>query len=128
MRLYCGENSVKKKPYLHILRDHIPNILMFWYKKLNWGYGYFSCMAGEHLNKQIKTMEVCETNQGNDRFKVVMRMMRIRQFHFTSAIFKETVTITCSRCKLQGHNRKNKSCPMHPDQPELTFADTDDEQ
>ena len=31
------------------------------------------------------------------------------------------------KCKQYGHNKKNKNCPMHPDQPELVFMQSDDE-
>ena len=128
MRLYTGESSVKNKPYLHILRDHIPSILNFWFDTFNWGYGYFSCAAGEHLNKQIKTMETSETNQDSNRFKTIMHIRMVRQFHFTSSFIKDkVVTVKCSRCKQIGHNRKNKSCPMHPEQPRLYFSDSDSE-
>ena len=127
MRLYTGESSIKNKPYLHILRDHVPSILKFWYGMLGFGYGYFSCSAGEHLNKQIKTMER-ETNQDSARFRTVMRIRMINQFHFTESVIRNKVSITCSRCKQIGHNRKNKSCPMHPDQPQMLFDETDNEE
>ena len=31
LRVVCGEKAVKNKPYLHILRDHIPGLLKFWF-------------------------------------------------------------------------------------------------
>ena len=39
-----------KVPYLHALRDHVAALMEFWHTALGWGYGYFSCMASEHLN------------------------------------------------------------------------------
>ena len=127
MRVVCGEKAVKNKPYLHILRDHVPGLLRFWYDMLNWGYGYFTCMGSEHLNKQIKQIEMHETNRSCDRFEETMRICRIRQFYYSKSIFNSFTTKKCSRCNQIGHNRKNKSCPMHPDQPNLDFPDTDEE-
>ena len=92
-----------------------------------WRYGYFSYTAGEHLKKQLKTIESCETNQCKNRFQVIMQINKIKQFHFTDTISKNTVTTTCSKCKQTGHNRQNKSCHMHPVQPRISFPDSDDE-
>ena len=128
MKLCCGDSSVKKKPYLHLLREHIPDILKFWYNMFEWGYGFFHCSAGEHLNKQMKKIERYDTNQDSNRFCSTLKIIRLRQFHYSTSIFKnEESDVTCSRCKQRGHNRKNKSCPMHPDQPQLYFPDSDDD-
>lgn len=35
--------------------------------------------------------------------------------------------ITCSACNQPGHNKKNKSCPLHPSHPGLNFDDSDDD-
>ena len=127
MKDHCGDGAVKKKPYLHILRDHVPGLLKFWYSKLGWGYGYFHCSAGEHLNKQMKQLERYGTNNSDDRFMKVLTTIRLRQFHFNNSLFKKESNIICSRCLQAGHNRRNKSCPRHPDQPQLYFPLTDEE-
>jgi len=127
MKQVCGESVVKSKPYLHILRDHIPKLIKFWFDMFGWGYGYFTCMAGEHLNKQIKQIESNETNRGSDRFLTVLRITRARQFYYSASLFKTFFNKKCSRCNQYGHNKKNKSCPMHPEQPQLTFPDSDDD-
>ena len=43
-------SCVKGKPYMHILQDHVSEWMLFWGKIMSWGYGYFSCNGGEHLN------------------------------------------------------------------------------
>ena len=118
--------STSSKPYLHILREHIPTFMQFWGEKLKWGYGYFNCNGGEHLNKRIKVLEVNSTNMDNDRFVTIMEIMRLKQFYFPESICSEKESITCSACKQQGHNKKNKNCIMHPNQPEPYFSDSDE--
>ena len=54
--------------YMHVLRDHVPGLMEFWFTALNWGYGMFSTTAGEHLNKRLKIYEAEHTVQGDDRF------------------------------------------------------------
>ena len=92
-----------------------------------WGYGYFSTNAGEHLNKRIKFYELSETNLDKDRFYTITHLIRTKQFHFTSCIMPSNTKVTCSACNEMGHNRKNKCCPMHPSHPMLEFGDGDDE-
>ena len=53
--------------------------------------------------------------------------MRIKQFFFTKEIFPSEVKILCSRCGQSGHNKKNKSCPLHESQPNIVFDDSDDD-
>ena len=102
-------------------------MIQFWYETLKWGYGYFHCSAGEHLNKQMKQIERYDTNSQTDRFIHVIRKIRLRQFHFNSMIFKAETTVKCSRCHQIGHNRKNKSCQLHPDQPQLPFPESEED-
>jgi len=127
LRSYCGGDSVKKKPYLHILREHIPFLMKLWHTQIGWGYGYFYCSAGEHLNKQMKQLERYGTNSSDTRFIDVVKRIRLRQLHFSDTIFRKETYITCSRCHKKGHNRKNKSCLMHPDQPKIHYPDTEEE-
>jgi len=95
---------------------------------LGWGYGYFSCNAGEHLNKLIKTLEVDSTNLDKNRFLTVTRNLRVKQFYYPESIFSSN-TVICSSCKQQGHNKKNKNCPNHPDQPTIDdFSDSENEE
>ena len=54
--------------------------------------------------------------------------MRTKQFEFTSSIMPARLEITCSTCNQSGHNRKNKSCPLHPSHPVLEFEESGDEQ
>ena len=61
---------------------------------LDWGYGYFHCSAGEHLNKQIKQIERYDITKKTDRFMEVLRKLRLQQFHFSNMIFKKEVYIT----------------------------------
>ena len=42
-----------------------------------WGYGYFSRMAGEHLNKMLKEVEYEETNFSS---LSLFRKARVRAF------------------------------------------------
>ena len=93
-----------------------------------WGYGYFSTNGGEHLNKRIKHYELSETNLSQYRFKTIIHLIRTKQFYFTESIMPSEKTITCSACNQQGHNRKNKSCPMHPSHPSIEFEDSDIEE
>ena len=115
------------KPYLHILREHIPFYLKILGECLNWGYGYFNCNAGEHLNKRVKCMEFGATNLGDDRFICIMRQMRVKQLHEPQEIFRNSIEVRCTVCHEIGHNRKNKNCPLHPDRVEIYFSDSDDE-
>ena len=105
----------------HILREHIPELMKFW-GKLGFGYGYFNCNGGEHLNKLIKTLELNSTNLDEDCFSTIMRILRLNQLHFPESIYtsKECKT-KCSRCKYFGHNKKNKNCPMFPGRPQMEF-------
>ena len=93
-----------------------------------WGYGIFCCNAGEHLNKRIKTFELSATNMDNNRFFTIVRLIRMKQLVFTKSILKSKVMVKCSACNQDGHNRKNKSCPMHPSHPPLEFDDSDIEE
>ena len=71
-RAWAGGDSVYGKPYLHILRDHIADFMIIWGRLAKWGYGIFSCTAGEHLNKRIKVMEMERTNMDKNRFEVIV--------------------------------------------------------
>ena len=53
---------LKSLPYLHLLRNHIGNIMVEHYKLFGWGYGVYCYNAGEHLNKVIRTVELTGTN------------------------------------------------------------------
>ena len=66
--MMAGGNSTFGLPYLHIMTRHIGKIMVLWGKLLNFGYGYFSCTAGEHLNKRVKVMELNDTNLDKSRF------------------------------------------------------------
>ena len=80
---YSLGKATGRKPYLHILREHIPELMKFW-GKLGFGYGYFNCNGGEHLNKLIKTLELNSTNLDEDRFATIVRILRLKQLHFPS--------------------------------------------
>ena len=86
-----------------------------WGELLGWGYGYFNCNAGEHLNKQIKSLEFDSTNLKDNRFIQVCRSFRLRQFIYPEKITPPSCDVTCSACHLKGHNKKNKLCRLHPD-------------
>ena len=122
-----GSNCTARKPYLHLLREHIGNFMQFWGVTLGWGYGYFNCNAGEHLNKKNKQMEIGSTNLDEGRFHTVMRNLRIKQYYFPEGLQSIKRDMVCSACKQPGHNKKNKSCVMHPSQPELYFSESDTE-
>lgn len=127
LKQWAGGASTFGLPYLHIMTDHIGDKMVIWTELLNWGYGYFSCTAGEHLNKHIKTKEF-ETNLSEQRFVDIIRTMRVKQFKYPATVYVQYKEITCSRCHQKGHNKKNKSCPLHPSQPGLTFevSETED--
>ena len=100
----------------------------FGYRMFGWGYGVYSCNAGEHLNKIIKTMELTSTNMNNQHFEKIIRNLRIKQFVYPSTIIpRPESTITCGACKETGHNRRNKTCRMHEIHPDITFSDSEDE-
>ena len=101
--------------------SHVKSMKLYG-EALGWGYGYFNCNAREHLYKLIKTLEVGNTNLSQDRFFTITRNLRVRQFYYPESIFS-TNTVICSRCKQAGHNKKNKSCPNHRDQPQLDNFD-----
>ena len=91
------------------------------------GYGVFNCNAGEHLNKVIKTMQLTGTNMGENHLKKIIRNLRIMQFEYPESIIPKEVTVVCSKCKQVGHNRKNKTCPLHEIHPPLQFSDSEPE-
>ena len=62
------------------------------------------------------------------RFYTVTHMMRLKQFEFTTSIMPDKKETTCSACKQSGHNKKNKSCPMHPSHPSIQFEESEDEE
>jgi hypothetical protein len=94
----------------------------------NWGYGYLSTNAGEHLNKRIKQYEISQTNLDSKRFYTIIHLIRTKQFEFTTCILPSAKTVTCSACHQVGHNKKNKSCPLHPSHPVIEFEDSDNEE
>ena len=59
--------------------------MVSWEELMDWGYGYFSCTAGEHLNKIIKTMEVEHTNLSANRFETIVQNISAKQFNFSSS-------------------------------------------
>ena len=119
---------VEKKPYMHYLRNHVPALMEVALDKFGFGYGMYSCNAGEHLNKIVKTMELTHTNLGSTHFRKIIRNLRLKQFVYSKTIKPHEVTVTCSRCNQKGHNRKNKMCPLHPIHPEIEFSESEDEE
>ncbi|XP_066925516.1 uncharacterized protein [Clytia hemisphaerica] len=120
---------VDKMPYLHYLRNHVSDLMKLFMHLFDWGYGYFSTNAGEHLNKRIKQTELSHTNMDTQRFRTIIHILRTKQFKFTASIMssKKKTSITCSACNQTGHNKRNKSCPMHESHPPIIFDDTDEE-
>lgn len=127
LQSWAGGNSTFGLPYLHIMTRHIGKMGLLWGNFLNWGYGYFLCTAGEHLNKRIKVMELNDTNLDNFRFQSIVRSMRSKQFFYADSIYHIRKELTCFRCHEKGHNRKNKCCPLHPSQPQVEFELSDDD-
>lgn len=127
MKQYGPAQCTAKLPYLHIMRDHIGRQMKFWFEMLGWGYGYFSCVASEHLNKMVKTMECGCTNRDERRFLYIMKMFRTQHFHYPENVFTPTRDVTCTACHQKGHTKKNKACAMHPSQPVIQFDESDDE-
>ena len=123
----ASSSSLNKLPYLHYLRHHTGDLMKFHSTIFGWGYGVFCCHAGEHLNKLIKTSELTDTNLDNKRFYTITHLMRVKQFVFTDMIIPKKVTVTCSSCGEKGHNKKNKSCRMHPSHPSIEFDESDDD-
>ena len=122
----AGTVVVNGMPYLHYLRNHIGKLMKLYKNLFGFGYGYFSTSAGEHLNKRIKHFELVDTNLDTQRFYTIIHLMRTKQFEFTECIFPSRKEIICSACSQTGHNKKNKSCPMHPTHPVIQFEDSDD--
>lgn len=119
---------IKGLPYLHYLRSHVGKLIVLYGQLFDWGYGMFSCNAGEHLNKRIKFAELENTNLNDNRFYTITHLMRLKKFHFTDCIMPSNKVVTCSGCKQIGHNKKNKSCPMHPSHPAIQFEESDNEE
>jgi len=92
-----------------------------------WIYGVYCCHAGEHLNKLIKTYEITETNLDMARFQTITHLFRAKQLIFTDSITPKKVTVTCSACGVIGHNKKNKSCILHPSHPVIEFEESDND-
>ena len=61
-----------------------------------------------------------------DRFYTVTHLIRTKQFEFTSNILPSEKVIICSACNGQGHNKRNKMCPMLPCHPKINFDDSED--
>jgi len=101
--------------------------MKLYYKLFGWGCGYFTTHAGEHLNKKIKQFEATSTDFDENRFCDIIHAFRARQFRFPESFNSEKRDIRCSACPPQGHNKKNKSCPLHPSHPTLEFDDSDEE-
>jgi len=97
------------------------------YDLFGWGYGVYCCHAEEHLNKVIKTVESTGTNFDSKRFYAIAHFLRSKQFVFTNCILSNEKRFKCTACKQEGHNRKNKSCPMHPSHPQIEFEESDSE-
>ena len=109
-KLYSLGKSTGRKPYLHILREHVPKVMKFW-SKIGFGYGYFNCNAGEHLNKRIKNLEISSTNFDCHRFASIARIIGLKQFHYPDSVFQSSDhNVVCSVCHEMGHNKKNKNC------------------
>ena len=123
---YAGSDSTEGMPYLHYLRSHVGNLMVF-YSRFGWGYGMFNCNASEHLNKLIKFSEINETNLDSTRFLTIIRLMRLQQFILTDSVIPKKKAIICSVCKIPEHNKKNKSCPLHPSHPPIQFDESDEE-
>ena len=66
-----------------------------------------------------------DTNLDTDRFLKITHIMRVKQLIFTDVIIQRKTTIKCSACGEVGHNKKNKSCPLHPSHPAIEFDDSD---
>jgi len=123
----AATSGLERLPYFHYLRNHLGQLMEFYFDYFEWGYGMFCCNAGEHLNKIIKTSEVHDTNLGANRFLTIVRTIRMKQFIYTKSVIKEGTSIKCSACNDIGHNRKNKSCPMHSSHPPIFFDESEDE-
>ena len=122
---YC----TKRVMYMHALLDHIPRWMRLWCDLMQWGYGVFTSMSGEHLNKQLKYLELGHTDLSGNRYQQLLRYLKVRMFHFTSSVLDDPEReVTCSRCKQKGHNRKNKSCPMHPSQPQHQLSGSEEDE
>ena len=121
------ENKLVDLPYMHYLRNHVGELMVVAMEMFGFGYGYFNCNAGEHLNKIIKTQEMANTNLSPERFAKIIRNLRIKQFIYPESIIPTETTVKCSACGQHGHNRKNNSCPNHESHIDLHFSDSEGE-
>ena len=121
----CPAECSSKVPYLHALLDHVADVMQFWHSTMAWGYGYFSCMAGEHLNKMLKEVEYEETNFSSLSLFQAVRKARVRAFFYPSTLFSSQNVVKCSACQQLGHNRRNKLCPLK--RPHCDIEDSDDD-
>lgn len=118
--------SMHKVTYVHLLVDHIPTWMELWCEVLGFGYGIFTGSSGEHLNKLVKILEMTHTNLSKSRFEQIIQLLHVRAFHYPDMLLDESARDqTCSRCHQKGHNKKNKSCPLHPSHPPPVYSDSD---
>lgn len=54
-------------------------------------------------------------------------LMRTKQLYFPKCITPVKRDMKCTACNQPGHNKKNKSCPLHPSHPTIEFDDSEDE-
>ena len=87
-----------------------------------------SNLCSHFIYQIIKTMEINGTNLDDHHLGRIVRNIRIKQFVYPESIIPREVTVKCSACNQVGHNKKNKSCPLHEIHPELTFSDSEDEE
>ena len=126
LEMWSSGKSSDGLVYLHVMTSHIGKMMTIWGELLNFGYGYFSCTAGEHLNKTIKKEECNHANYDEHRFEQVVVNMRIKQFCYPTTFMHKKREMACSACNMKGHNKKNKCCPMHPNHPQLEFISDDE--
>ena len=46
-------------------------------------------MSGEHLNKQLKYLELGHTDLRGNRYQQLLRYLKVRMFHFTSSVLDD---------------------------------------
>ena len=61
------------------------------------------------------------------RFCMIIHHIKVKQLIYTTSIIRKKTSVKCSACGGNDHNKKNKSCPLHPSHPVIEFDDSDDE-
>ena len=123
-----ARKSVENQPVMEVSAKEALEMLLGRVDLSQRGYNNLRDILAHFIYQIIKTMEINGTNLDDHHLGRIVRNIRIKQFVYPESIIPREVTVKCSACNQVGHNKKNKSCPLHEIHPELTFSDSEDEE